>query len=325
VELGVGLFTLLGIVTALYMVYRTGNLHLKKRAGYTVYVDFTDVAGVRVGDLVRVAGVDVGKVTGVQLRENRGRLRLVINKDVALYQDATATVKTYGLIGDRYIGVDPGHPQFPQIQSGGEIRASAPTEDLDVLVRKLNGVAGDVKSVTENMKRVFGTEEGERAMRDVLENTRNLSKELVRIIKENQEQFKEITTHLASLTGELNGMVAENREALRKTISTLPATAENLQGITADARELLRTHREDLSETLRQLKTASARLDESLKNVEEISRKINQGEGSLGKLVNDQELYNETKNTIKEARHLIEDLREEAPISAFISVGRTLF
>jgi phospholipid/cholesterol/gamma-HCH transport system substrate-binding protein len=324
-EAWVGLFTLLGLATALYMVYRTGDLHLRKSARYPVYVDFTDVAGVAAGDVVRVAGVDVGTVAQIELRENKGRLELSIDNAVVLYQDATATVKTYGLIGNRFIAVDPGHPNFPQIQPRGEIRESHAPEDLDILVRKLSGVADDIKGVTENMKRVFGGEKGEKALQEVLENTRTLSQELVRIVKENQEHFKQIATHVAALTGELSGMVAENREAVRKTMSTLPATAENLQGITEDTRQLLKAHREDISETIRELRLASARLDESLKNVEEISRKINQGEGSLGKLINDQELYNEAKNTLKEARHLIENLREQAPISAFIAAGGAAF
>jgi phospholipid/cholesterol/gamma-HCH transport system substrate-binding protein len=324
-ELWVGLFTLLGIATALYMVYRKGGLHWEKGATYPVYVSFPDVAGVTVNDLVRVAGVDVGRVTGIELRENRGRLTLSIDKQVPLYDDATAAVKTYGLIGDRYIALDPGHVQRPRIPPGGEIRVSAPPEDLDALVRTLNGVAGDLKHVTESVKKAFGDEQGEKSLRELLENTRQLSEHLVRVVKDNQEQFRNLTRDMASLTGELSGMVAENREAVRRTVDMLPATAENLQGITRDTRDLLRTHKEDISQMLSQLKAASERLDAALRNVEEVSRKINQGEGSLGKLINDEELYNEAKNTMKEARHLIEDMREQAPISAFVSVGRALF
>ncbi len=324
-ELWVGLFTILGIATALYMVYRKGGFQWSKGMTYTVYVTFPDVAGVTVNDLVRVAGVDVGRVTGIELRHNMGRLALSINKDVPLYRDATAKVKTYGLIGDRYISVDPGHEERAPIPPGGEIRASEPTEDLDALVHKLNGIAGDLKQVTDTIKTVFGGEQGEIALRTVLDNTRELSDQLVRTVKDNQEHFQTLTHHLSTLTGELSGMVAENREAIRRTITALPATAEQLQGITRDTNDLLRTHKEDLSHMLSQLKVASERLDAALKNVEEVTRKINEGEGSLGRLLNDEELYTEAKNTIKEARHLIEDMREQAPISAFISVGRTLF
>jgi len=325
VELWVGVFTLLGIATALYMIYRIGEFHPKKRAQYSISAAFEDVSGLNVGDIVRVAGVEVGEVLEISLHENRGRLKMSIDNKVPVYQDAAAMVKSYGLLGDRYVAVDPGHSQFPRVESGAEIQPSLSPDDLNVLIGKLNGVAGDIKSVSESMKNVFGGEKGEKSLREIFENTRNLSQELVQIVKDNQEQFRNITAHLASLTGELNGMIAENREAVRSTMSTLPATAQNLQGITEDTRQLLKTHREDISETIKQLKLASVRLDESLRNVEEISQKINQGEGSLGKLINDQELYNEAKNTLKEARHLIENMREQAPISAFIAAGGVAF
>lgn len=324
-EFRVGFFTLAGIALALYMIYRTGDLQWEKRDGYQVHVSFENVSGLESNDTVRVAGVEVGKVEKIDLEGSRARLILKIDSRVVLYEDAFAEVKTRGLLGNQYVAIDPGHDTLPLLPPEAEIRSAVAEDSLNVVMGKLSVVAGDIQSVTENLKRVFGGSEGEEALRGILRNTLDLSDQIARITAENREQIQQITSHLALLTGEIQQMVSENREAIRKTLATLPDTAENLRGITGDTRRLLEEHYGDLAGTLKQLRVASTRLDDSLKNMEDISQKIKSGEGSLGKLIYDQALYDEATNTMREARNLIEDLREQAPISAFISLGGAVF
>jgi phospholipid/cholesterol/gamma-HCH transport system substrate-binding protein len=315
------LFTLISLLIALYMVFRTGDLRLERQPGYKVHVAFEDVAGLDVGDTVRVAGVEVGKVEAIELKKNRGRVTLTIDHRVPLYEDATAQVETYGLLGDRYISIDPGHTKKPRVDPGGEIHSAISPEALDALFGKLSEVASDVKTVTETLKNVLGGEEGEVALREILENSRALSKELVETVRANQEDFRRITKQVALLTREMQEMVSENRDAVARALATVPETAENVREITADARQLLDDHYEDISQTLSNLRTASLQLEASLKAMEEISGQIRGGEGTLGKLVQDDALYVEAQSTLREMRNLIEDLREQAPISAFIAVG----
>lgn len=320
-EFWVGLFTLMSLLVALYMVFRTGDLRLKRQPGYDVLVDFSDVAGLDVGDSVRVAGVEVGKVESISLEENLGRVALSVDHRVPLYEDATALVETYGLLGDRYISIDPGHSRLPRVAPGGEIHSAVSPEALDALFGKLSEVTDDIKTVTTTLRNVLGGEEGELALREILENSRDLSRELIETVRQNQEDFRQITRQLALLTRETQGMVSENREAVRQTLASVPETAENVRKITGDARRLFDDHYEDISETLSNLRAASLQLEASLKAMEQIAGRIREGEGTLGKLVQDDALYVEAKSTLTEMRNLIEDLREQAPISAFIAVG----
>ncbi len=320
-EFWVGLFTLMSLLVALYMVFRTGDLRLERQPGYNVLVDFSDVAGLDVGDSVRVAGVEVGKVESISLEENLGQVALSVDHRVPLYEDATAQVETYGLLGDRYISIDPGHSRLPRVAPGGEIHSAVSPEELDALFGKLSEVTDDIKTVTTTLRNVLGGEEGELALRDILENSRELSRELIETVRQNQEDFRQITRQLALLTRETQGMVSENREAVRQTLANVPETAENVRKITGDARRLFDDHYEDISETLSNLRAASLQLEASLKAMEQIAGQIREGEGTLGKLVQDDALYVEAKSTLTEMRNLIEDLREQAPISAFIAVG----
>jgi len=124
-EFWVGLFTLVSLVIALYMVFRTGDLRLDRQPGYQVFAYFPDVAGLDVGDTVRVAGVRVGKVETIQLERNQGRVVFSVDHRVALYEDASARVETYGLLGDRYIDVDAtlrwGFTGGPLVDAAGQV------------------------------------------------------------------------------------------------------------------------------------------------------------------------------------------------------------
>lgn len=324
-EFFVGLFALVGVLIALFMVYRTGDLRLDRQDGYRVVVRFHDVAGLDVGDTVRLAGVEVGKVEAIDLEENEGKVTLLVGHRVALYEDAEAQIRTYGLLGDRYVSLTPGSSPHPRVTPGGQIRSAVSTGQVDVLLGRLSDVASDIKSVTETLRNVLGGTEGEEALREILTNTRDLSGDLVQTVRENKDQFRKITQQVALLTEQMQEMVSENRDSVHRTLAALPETAENLRGITAEAHQLLAKHYEDISETLQNLRKASARLEESLVAMQAISEQVRGGEGTLGKLIQDEALYEEAKYTLREARNLIEDLREQAPISAFIAVGGAAF
>lgn len=325
-EFWVGVFAVVGVFTALYMVHRTGDLKFERHPGYRVAATFSDVSGLDVGDSVRVAGVYVGKVEEIRLEKGGvARVALSVSNDVVLHEDASARVGTYGLLGDRFVSVDPGSPDLPRIEPGGEIRTARVPESMDVFLDRLSLVAADIKKVTESLSNVLGGPEGEKALRDILTNTQELTRDLSQMAKENQAEIRKITTNLAGLTGEMQGVVSENREAVRKTMAALPETAENLRGVTEEAHRFLQENRRNLTETVEQLRLASERLNASLEQIQQVSQKVQAGEGTLGKLVQDEALYEEAKNTLVEMRNLIEDLREQAPISAFVSVGGAAF
>lgn len=101
----VGLFALLGIGALVYLSVRLGNVGIFPTPGYTLYANFDNISGLKTGDQVQLAGVTVGKVQTVSLLENRAHVGLRINNGVQIDNDAIASVKTNGIIGDKYISI----------------------------------------------------------------------------------------------------------------------------------------------------------------------------------------------------------------------------
>lgn len=145
-EIVVGLFVLIGIACLGYLAIKLGKLELLGNSGYPVYADFSSVAGLKIGDSVEIAGVKIGRVEAMGLADDRARLQLRLQDDVKLQEDAIASVRARGLIGDKFVLITPGASD-KIIPPGGKIRETDSPPDLPDLIGKI--VGGDLTSKSE--------------------------------------------------------------------------------------------------------------------------------------------------------------------------------
>src|SRR5437870_766209 len=118
-QLIVGIFALLGIAALGYLSISLGRIELFPAPGYTLYADFDNLGGLKIGDRVEIAGVKVGKVQDITLKENRAHVALHLNQGVEVDDDTIAEIDTSGLIGDKYIALDLGGGNV--LKDGGKI------------------------------------------------------------------------------------------------------------------------------------------------------------------------------------------------------------
>jgi phospholipid/cholesterol/gamma-HCH transport system substrate-binding protein len=118
-QLFVGLFTLVGIAALVFLSVRLGRVEIFPAPGYTLIANFDNIAGLKTGDGVEIAGVKVGKVTNIGLKDNRARVAMRINEGVEVDSEAFASILTSGLIGDKYVSIALGAGD--DLKSGGTI------------------------------------------------------------------------------------------------------------------------------------------------------------------------------------------------------------
>lgn len=109
-ETKVGIFVVIGLACIAYMSVKLGDVPLFGDNSYSLFAGFSSVAGLKQGSSVEMLGIEVGKVEGLVLDQDKQRamVELRIQNDVLVYDDAIAAIKTAGLIGDKYIQIDPG-------------------------------------------------------------------------------------------------------------------------------------------------------------------------------------------------------------------------
>ena len=136
-EAAVGFFVLIGLICLGYLTIKLGKMELFNSDSYSVFATFTSVSGLKPGAEVDIAGVKVGRVKSIRLDNKlpRAIVELNVNNNIHLTDDAIASVKTSGLIGDKYISISPGGTGEP-LKNGDEIMDTESSVDLESLISK---------------------------------------------------------------------------------------------------------------------------------------------------------------------------------------------
>ena len=137
IETAVGLFVFIGILCVGYLTVKLGKMELLGKDYYFLQAQFDSVTGLKVGANVEMAGVPIGKVEAISLDLERqtARVRLKIQGDVVVTDDTIASVKTSGLIGDKYIKLSPGGSDII-LKSGDTLIETESALDIEELISK---------------------------------------------------------------------------------------------------------------------------------------------------------------------------------------------
>ena len=142
-EMIVGVFVLIGITALTYLAVKLGKLEVIGGGNQIeIQAEFDSVAGLKTGASVEIAGVPIGHVKRITLKGERALVTFVIQPGVKLYGDSIASVKTRGLIGDKYVSISPGGSQ-KELTPGSKIRDTESGVDLESLIGEF--IHGNVK------------------------------------------------------------------------------------------------------------------------------------------------------------------------------------
>lgn len=135
IELAVGLFVLAGILCLGYLSVKLGKMEIVGGKGYEIYAVFSNSGGVKEGSNIVIAGVEVGRVKSIVLENYQARVVLSLPRELKIQEDAIASIKTKGLVGEKFVEITPGgSDKF--ISPGGKIRETQPSVDLEELISK---------------------------------------------------------------------------------------------------------------------------------------------------------------------------------------------
>jgi len=133
IETAVGLFVLLGIVCLAWLSIKLGKLEIVGGDYVPVYAEFASVSGLKKGVSVEIAGVDVGKVESITLDDYSADVLMKIRTGIKLPEDTIASIRTRGLIGDKYVSLSPGASDR-MIPPNGKIRDTESAVDMEQLI-----------------------------------------------------------------------------------------------------------------------------------------------------------------------------------------------
>lgn len=218
---------------------------------------------------VRSAGIPVGSIKNISLQDGQARIDISLRNDVAMTTSAYVEIKAQGILGDKHVEVNPGSPTDPPLPSGSQILTIKDQGSLDNLIASVSDVTDSLKEVAKNLKEAV-SEDGTR------------KHVLGRIIK-----------NIEQLTGDIAEMTSENKGKIGDIV-------DNVHAVTKDLKEVMGDQSEN------GLKATWKRASDAIKNVDEITGKINRGEGTIGKLINDESTVDELNTAIEGVSSLVD-------------------
>ena len=144
-ETMVGIFVVIGLLCIGYMTVKLGNIGIIGDNSYPLTARFTSVSGLRAGSAIEMLGIEIGRVEKLTMdqEEQLAVVEFRIKKGIKIYDDAIASIKTEGLIGDRYVSIDPGGGSDELLEPGGVITETESPTDIQELISKY--AFGDVE------------------------------------------------------------------------------------------------------------------------------------------------------------------------------------
>lgn len=250
-----------------------------------VYVVYDNVAGLVNSAPVTLNGLAIGKVNSITIQPD-GKLlvEMQINTDFPISKSSIAEIYDSGLVGGRQIAIKPNFQDKNYIKSGDYLKASSKLGLTDALAQQLEPLQYKVQKLLDNADVLF-TNVNEILDEKTKQNLKNSISELNKTLSE----FSEVSKNL-------NGLVADNKPKLNSMISNFDKTAANFSTMSDSLAKA------NLGQTVRNL-------EKTLANVDKIMTDIEQGKGTMGKLMKDDAMYTNFTNTSKELELLLQDVR----------------
>lgn len=220
-KIKLGIFVLAGLAAVLVSMVAVGSFSLNKR--YTVYVLFDNASGLTKKAKVKIAGVEIGVLRGIDLQGTKARLRLAIQDDVKLYQDASASIVSMGIIGTKYIDVNPGDSSLPAVKNGDMLSTSkAPS-----LEEKLGQIAEKISSAIDSLGK-----DGKNG--DMIDNLAQSIRDLKSIMHNIALQNSKITSAINNINKfsyNLADIADSNKRDIREAVLSMKEAAAKLDAV----------------------------------------------------------------------------------------------
>jgi phospholipid/cholesterol/gamma-HCH transport system substrate-binding protein len=289
-----------GSIILAFFILVAGTLWLKevnvtrKSVRYTVL--FPNVGALQVGDAVMTNGVKMGAVLKISLDNRYVKVLIELDKDVVLTDSAVITVQNVGLLGERAVGIllsEKGAVCKPNGKNKGELTYLH--GNFDTGIAEAMGMLGSVLS-------------------EVQELVVNVSSIVDQTVADTSfiRSFHTILARVDSISGDIDDLVSRNKAGLNNTLASVNRISTSVDGLLQEKQETIESIIDDGKEMTARFVSISQRVDSLAAFAGNIARDIDQGKGSIGMMLKDEQFFLNVKNAVADIDTLVNDVREDA-------------
>jgi phospholipid/cholesterol/gamma-HCH transport system substrate-binding protein len=318
----VGLFFVLGLALIWVVFESLGHKPIFGEKGYELIARFESLKQLQPGDDIRMAGVKIGNVTSTRLGDGAVEALLTIDTGIQVPRDSIGQIAAAGLLGNSFLSLNLGTSSAGFYQPGDAIKTIEATDLNDVLSKigefsdKLDGMMDDVGGALSGLS--GGEGEG------IFANLNTLIEENRENLASTMSNLKSVSQKIDSGEGTIGRLLNDPGlyDEVLAAVADIRTASENASRVTEDAADVFATIRQGKGAigTLVYNDEIGHQIEVTLTNIREITDKLNSGEGTLGKLIDDDSLYLDAKATLKKVDTALDGFSEQGPITA-VGIG----
>jgi len=244
--------------------------------GASAYALLPNAAGLNKRGVVHMAGINIGVIKDIKLENEKARVELTLDPDMKLRKSARLELVANGILGDKSVEIYPGDPNDPPLEPGGQIMTVIDRGSFEAVINKVAKIADDVNTITDTLKKAT-TGDGDE------------SSPLGRII-----------LNIEDTTADLRDITESRKDKIEGIIDNMHEITSNVNDFIGDEGP------EGFKSGWKKMSASLHRVDNVMRNVEEITDKINSGRGTIGKLVNDETTVEELNTAIASVNKMLD-------------------
>lgn len=273
-EYRVGIFSLLGLAATVVAIFVLSPDLFNQKEMTPYYTILQDASGILEKTHVKTNGVTIGKVTKISLSRDATRVDLEVEKEVFIPEGSKIIVRTVGFLGDKFIEIKRPSNVENGVGPNGFIAQATDASDLQEVISLVGSIAEDIKKVTTNLSGVLGDQQGQNTMANIVDNFRQFTGDARGILEDNRDDLREMVSNIREFSAVMKEtMNPENRDRIERILANFDESMEEVKGAT--------------------------------ENINLISEKVEKGEGTLGRLINESDTVDDIQGALSDLRQVL--------------------
>ncbi|HKK49197.1 MAG TPA: MlaD family protein, partial [Alkalispirochaeta sp.] len=303
--LKIGVFVTVTSVALIAYVIQTAEI-IGGGQTYTVHAYVDDASGLLVDSNVKLAGVEVGRLRNIELDGTRARLTLEIREDVELYEDASIAKATESMLGTATVSINPGSGQGAMLSGGDTVRNVRQSSSISDTMGSANELALSATEMVEEITRYLRDEETAQALGEIVQVARETAISTSRLLEENLRIARSTIQNIESFSGRLDRQSVDQLASVQQILDSTASLTERLDRLVGANDQSMAASIQGIEANLDSLQRVLASLENSASDVEQVTRMVRDGEGNVGRLINDDELYDRAVRITEKAETFID-------------------
>ncbi len=311
-EVKVGIFVVAATVIIAVMGAVFGKMDFSRDKGYEIRFEILDASGINKDVQVFYRGVPIGTMKDITLEGEDLIATLILDKSFQIPDNVVFTVRQRGFVGEKYVELvrDPQIPAAGFLQSGQVYDGRQNVVSMDAVMAKIDKAAEQIAILVGALNDVFARDDSKAALNESIQSLRSITSNIETLIAANDEKFDEIIENARSLTASMDRIVAKNERSVDTSIKNIKELTASLKNFSASIDKLMENNTNNIDGSLANIKEITDKLNVAMDDIKSITKDLNEGKGTLGMLINDNETKEEVKSVVSNVKNMVSRVSE---------------